>query len=246
MADKKKFKKNPIQTTPIGLFVFPYLSRPSYGSKDYPDPDGSYKVTLRLSGADAEALKDAIMPYHEEVMAEAAAGIADMKVAQRKELQKKFPATDGIDVHEFWKVVYDEDTEEPTGEIDFRFKMKASGKRKKDGSTWTARPGVFDAHQNAIPKALDIWGGTTGRIAFRVETFFVEGTGLAGCRLRLEAAQVTNLVSRGQMSADQYGFGDEDGFDVGDVDAEALAEAAEADAQAANADMEANAEAAAF
>lgn len=208
-------KKLPSFTTPRGVFVFPKLSEPDYGTKDYPKPDGEYSLKFRMSQADADAFvnrkdKDgnSIQSLYEEALREAEAAFAELKVETRKKLKEVKP-------NELFTVLYDKETEEPTGEVEFKFKMKASGEFKKGpkaGTKWHRKPDIFDARGVKIGKGVNIWGGTEGKVSFSVRGYFVPGTAAAGLTLMLSAVQVISLVSAGQRSADSYGFGEEEGY----------------------------------
>lgn len=214
MASEKK-KALPSFTTPKGVFVYPKLSAPDYGSKDYPKPDGEYSLKFRLSQTDAEEFinrksKDgtSIQSLYEEALRDAERQFGELKVESRKKLKEVQP-------NALYTVIYDQETEQPTGEVEFKFKMKASGTLQKGpraGQKWTRKPDLFDAKGRKIGAGVNIWGGTEGKIAFSVRGYFVAGTAAAGLTLMLNGAQVIDLVSEGSRSADSYGFGEEEGF----------------------------------
>ena len=112
--------------------------------------------------------------------------------------------------------LYDKDTEEPTGEISFKFAMKASGVNMTAGQKWTRKPHLFDAKGNPLPPDVNIRGGTIGRIAFTVEEggFYIPGIGIAGLRMSLEAAQIIELAETSGWNFKDLGFVEEDGYDV--------------------------------
>ena len=204
MTDKKAkpFKT----TTPKGVFKFPKLIEPDYGSKDYPDPDGSYKVTLVLSQEDAQALIKKLQPEFDKAIEAGREAFAKLPVANRKKLGD-------LKVADFYTEVYDKETEEPTGEIEFKFKAKASG-TTKEGKAWKRDLAIFDAKGVPVTKLKSIWGGTIGKVSFSATPYFVAGQGTAGLSLRLEAVQIIKLSQGGNRSASDYGFGaEEDGFD---------------------------------
>lgn len=214
MAKEAK-KKLPQFTTPRGVFVFPKLTEPDYGSKDFPKPDGEYSLKLRMAQADADAFiarknKDGVSlgDMYEEALRDAEAAFAELPVATRKKLEKVKP-------NELFTVLYDEETEEPTGEVEFRFKMKASGEFKKGpkaGQKWYRKPDLFDAKGRKIGGGVNIWGGSEGKVSFVGSPYFIPGTAAAGLRLMLGGVQVIELVSNGSRAADSYGFGEEEGF----------------------------------
>ncbi|MDX0455511.1 DUF2815 domain-containing protein [Sinorhizobium medicae] len=209
---KNKF---PQFTSPRGIFVYPKLSEPDYGTKDYPNPDGQYSLKLRMSQAEADAFVlrknkdgDSLQSLYEDGLREAEAAFAELKVETRKKLGAVKP-------NDLFTVLYDEETEEPTGLIEFKFKMKASGEYKKGpraGKKWERKPDLFDARGKKIGGGVNIWGGSEGKVSFVASNYFIPGTAAAGLRLMLGGVQVIELVSNGSRAADSYGFGAEEGF----------------------------------
>lgn len=215
MASEKK-KQLPSFTTARGTFVFPKLTEPDYGTKDYPKPDGEYSLKFRMSQEDAEAFvnrkdKDgnSLKSLYEAALQEAERQFGELKVESRKKLGSVKP-------NELFTVLYDQETEEPTGEVEFKFKMKASGEFKKGpktGKKWSRKPDIFDARGKKMVGALpNIWGGTIGKVSFAVRDYFVAGTAAAGLTLMLGGVQIIDLVSNGSRSSDSYGFGEEEGY----------------------------------
>jgi hypothetical protein len=193
-----------------GTFKYPKLNEPATKFK----AEGEYSVKLVGNAQDAtvQALIAQLRPLHEAA------------VARGKSLIKKGKA---LTVNPLYSEVFDETTEEPTGEIEFTFKMAAQGVYKngpKAGQTWTRKPGIFDAKGSAMIKAPSIWGGTVGKVSFEVGMdresgepgYFVPGTGACGLSLRLLAVQIIDLVSGGQRTAAAHGFGEEDGYSASD------------------------------
>jgi len=218
MASETKKTKLPSFTTSKLTFVYPKLSEPDYGTKDYPKPDGEYSLKGRMSLEDAEEFirKDvkfdngfvSLKGLYDEALRDAERQFGELKVESRKKLKEVQP-------NDLFTVLYDPESEEPTGEVEFKFKMKASGEFKKGpkaGQKWHRKPDLFDAKGRKIGKGVNIWGGTVGKVAFSVRPYFVAGTAAAGLTLMLNGVQVIDLVSEGARSADSYGFGEEEGF----------------------------------
>lgn len=198
-----------MMVSPRGRFNWPRLNAPDYGSKEYPNPDGSYRVDLILKGDAPETKKfiAALKPHYEEALEAAKAAFKGLKVETRKKLKN-------VTENPLFTEVYDKESEEPTGEIMFRFKMGASGERKKGpkaGTRWTRKPTIFDSKGNRMVKVPDIWSGSEGRISFEVRPYFINGTAAAGLSFGLEAVKLLSLVSGGERSAEGFGFGDDDG-----------------------------------
>jgi hypothetical protein len=206
-SPKKTFPKF---ISPKGVFKFPALAEPDYGNKDYPKPDGVYKVLLVLQ-ADAPETKAFIAkldPIYQEALSKGREEFAKLKVETRKKLKD-------ITENSLFTVLYDKETEEPTGEVQFSFSMPASGEYKKGpkaGQKWTAQPDLFDARGVPMKKVAKIWGGTVGKVSFEARDYFIPGTGASGLSLRLKGAQIIDLVSGGQRTAASHGFGEEEGY----------------------------------
>jgi hypothetical protein len=197
-------------TTPRGVFVFPALTKPDYGNEAFPQPDGVYKVNLKLTEEEAEPLIKKLTPIYEQAEKDGQAEFDALPVANRKKLKN------GFQLNDMYETEYDKETEEPTGYVIFKFKMKASGKNKK-GEKWTRKPGLFNAKGVALKNPPNIWGGTEGKVSFEVSPYFIAGQGQAGISLRLQAVQILELVSEGSKSASSFGFSsDEDGYDEAD------------------------------
>jgi hypothetical protein len=115
--------------------------------------------------------------------------------------------------------IYDAD-DEPTGEVEMKFSMKAGGVVKKgprEGKKWSRKPQLFDALGRPIKGEIAIWGGSELIIAFSFteDGYFIPATGAYGIKLQLEAAQVVTLRAGGERDAGDYGFGSQEGgFDA--------------------------------
>lgn len=204
MAKETK-KKNPTFTTPRGVFKYPKLNEPDTKFKEA----GEYNVKLILSAEAGQALVDKLTPVFEEAVAAGEAAYAELPVATRKKTPFK--------VNDFHSPVYDEETEDETGEFEFSFKMAASGTNKKTGKTWERKPAIFDAKGKLMTNPPEIWGGTEGKVNFEVMPYFTATAG-AGISLRLNAVQIIELVSGGTArSASAFGFGEEEGFDSSEM-----------------------------
>ena len=194
--------------TPRGVFREPILNKPDYGNEAFPKPGDEYKVQVILSEAEAIPLLKSLEPLMKQARIEAEECPSKLKNEQRKCLKE-------VTLNDFYQVEYDQGTEEPTGNLIFTFKMKASGTSSKNGMayTWNSRPAIFDAKGKPLTGRLpEICGGTEGIVAFEARPYFVSGIGMAGLLLQLEAVQVIALRSGDERSAADYGFGEEDGW----------------------------------
>ena len=203
MAERKK---NPTAISPRGPLKFPKIDKVDYGTKDYPKPNGEYstKLVLEADAPETKAFLAKLMPIYREAMAEAAQKFKELKVETRKKLGK-------VQENDLFTTLYDQETEEPTGYIEFKFAMPASGERK-DKTKWSAKPSIFDAKGKPMTKVPEIWSGTEAKVSFECQPYFIPGTGAAGLKLKLKAVQIIDLVSGGQRTASSFGFGEEDGY----------------------------------
>ena len=197
----------PTFTTPPVTFVWPRLGEADTKFK----AEGEFSVKLREAQAKIQPLIDKLQPLHDAAVSAGREAYDAMPVAARKKLEAK---GGGFSINPLFNVVYDEETEEPTGDIEMNFKRVASGTYKtgkKTGQKWTAKVDVFDAKMKPMD-GKKVWGGTVGKIRFEVSEYFIPGTGACGLSLRLLAAQIIELQSGGQRDASSYGFGQEEGY----------------------------------
>jgi hypothetical protein len=223
MADNKK-PKAPTLSSPRLVFKYPKLTEPDFGNQQYPKPDGEFslKGIAKLAAPSTQAFIAKLQPLHDAAVEKAEEEFKKLKAETRKKLG-------AVKVNDLYTVLLDQETEEETGEIEFKFAMKHSGEYKKgpkQGQTWRRYPALFDAKGkalvvrdkkgNLLPNAPQIWGGTVGIVSFEPSEYFIPGTGAAGLKLNLSAVQIIELVSGGQRSASAYGFKEEDGYEAED------------------------------
>lgn len=215
MAPKKNDNKHKI-ITPEGTFVWPHLNEPDYGNEKVQTPNGQYSVTLRLQTSDGKVKK--FLARLDELM-QLAKEQAEEEIEQwSKDAKAKLKESGGITPDLPYSKVYDKETGESTGEVDFNAKMTASGVRSKTKVPWKQKPGLFDAKNKPIPKGTEIWGGSTGRVSCSLKPYFISGTKKYGLSRRLEAAQILSLVTSGQARpASSYGFDEQEGFDSSEL-----------------------------
>ena len=190
-------KKNKRMTTPKGRALWAKVNKPDTKF----NPEGVYSVDFIIKQEEADQLVTAIAEAVQEqyqVVAE------ELKSKGKHADIKKIKYADNPYVE-----VYDEfgDT---TGELKFKFKLKASGKAK-DGSTFTQKPMLFDAEGNKIE--VEIFNNSIIKVAFEIVPFYTTLIGV-GVSLRLKAIQVIELVEKnGNSSAgNAFGFTKEEGY----------------------------------
>ena len=112
--------------------------------------------------------------------------------------------------------VYDRDTGDATGNVEFKFKLKAKI-QKKDGTWYEQEPAVVDAKRTPMTKETLIGNGSKVKVAFEPIPYVMQATKKVGVSLRLKAVQVIDLVEYGNSSASV--FDEEDGFVAAPVEA---------------------------
>lgn len=209
-ARPKQIKMN----TPKGTAKWPKLTEPDYGTSEYPKPEGEYSVKLVWDESDPAFLKfrAKMQPYLDAAEAAGQAAFDALKKPQRDKLG-------AMKLNPLFTPIYDEN-DEPTGQVEMKLTMKASGIVKKgprEGKKWARSPALFDALGRPIKQKVEIWGGSELIVSFSFnpEGYFVAGTGVAGLKCSLEAVQIVTLRAGGAKSAQDYGFGaQEGGFDA--------------------------------
>lgn len=199
-------------TSPRGLFKYPSLSKPDFGNDQVPKPDGEYKTAVVVPVEDAQELIDLLTPLWDESIEQGQAAFKELKLEQRKKLG-------ALKEQPFYETEYDQVSEEPTGNVVFKFKTKYKIVDKKTNEVRFNKIGLFDSKGKPLAAGTAIYGGTIGKIAFQVSPYFISGQGMAGITLRLSAVQVIDLVGPGARSSSAYGFGAEEGYDTSEDDA---------------------------
>ena len=203
--------------TPKGTAKWPKLSSPDYGTADYPKPEGEYSVKLVFNESDPafQKFKARMQPYYEAAEAKAQVEFDALKKPSRDKLGS-------LTMNPLFTTVYDEN-EEPTGQVELKLKMTASGITKfgpRKGKAWSRKPDLYDALGRKLTKPVDIWGGSELVISFSFAEggYFIAGTGAAGLSLKLDAVQIVTLRQGGERTAESYGFKAEaGGFSADDL-----------------------------
>ena len=200
------------QDTPVkevtsfkGEFQYPYIIEPAPLFEGQTEERYRLNLAVGMDVPGVRELKDKIDAMAAETL-EAAKAMETSK-SKRDQWETRYLP---------YKMELNEETEEETGRIIFKFSKKASG-TNKNGSTWTASVPVFDSKGKAVPKkGLSIWSGTIGKVAFYINPYSVPLTG-ASVSLKLSAVQIIKLVSGGPKDAEDYGFeAEEEGYTVPD------------------------------
>ncbi len=102
-----------------------------------------------------------------------------------------------------------DDEGEETGRAIFRFKLAAVV--ETETKSWPQSPRLFDAAAKPV-EGINPWTGSEGKVNMEVFPYFMASTKTFGLSLRLKGAQILKLVEGGGASAEDMGFGAEDGF----------------------------------
>lgn len=193
--------------TPAGAAVWPNLNSPDY---TYKEEFGEYNVKLRIPIDSAELAK-----FREPVEKL----LDDAFEAQKKELvdaKKKALAAKLVKVDPF-KEEEDQETGEPTGFVVIRASMNAGGRRKKDGKEFSMAPDFFNRVGKKLKNPPKIGSGSKLKAGVRLRDYYFAKDKEIGVSFDLEAVQILTVETfGGNRSADDYGFGTEDGDDVDD------------------------------
>jgi hypothetical protein len=213
MNDKKQIIK---VNTPKGIAKYPWLNKPNTTF----NPLGEYKVGLLLpaNSAEAESLISQIDGWLEESLKQAKADVqkqydtavlsgkgaeAAKKKAELAQIKKAAPP---------YTVELDKDSGEETGNIEFKFKLKAQITNRKTGKVIKMSPRLFDSAGNALKDDTAIFGGSIIKVNFTPNFTYMPSTKEAFVSLRLNAVQVIELVSGLGSTADSFGFTVEEGY----------------------------------
>ena len=172
----------PTKVSVAGEAIYPHLMKPDVRFNEL----GEYKVTLKIAKQDASQMVKELDQAIEDSLAKAQ---KDNKGKTVKSAPKPY--------------------KEESGNVFFKFKMKASGVNKKTQEKFTQRPQLLDSKKNPIAPSTSIWGGSIMKIAYEPFAYFTPMLG-AGISLRLKAVQVIKLVEGKSNNV----FKEEDGFET--------------------------------
>ena len=186
-----------MKRSPLGVLVWPKLTEPDTKFK----ADGEYVTKLRMTVEEGEKLMVAVDKR------------AAMSLATAKENAKNPREAKSWET-KFLPYAIEEDEEgNETGDVLFKFSARASGVAKKTGKAWARKVPLFDAQGARIaPGTVEVWGGTTAKVAFTFFEYAPTVTVGASVSLKLEAVQIIELVSSGGASAESFGFEETDGY----------------------------------
>ncbi len=159
------------------------------------NPLGDYSINLQMPLADSVA------------MSEQLDGIVQAKF---KEAIKEDPRLKNtLSTQDVCQPVYDRDTGDDTGNVEFKFKLKAKV-QKRDGTYYEQQPAVLDSKKVPMSKDTLIGNGSKVKVAFEPISYVMSSTKKVGVSLRMKAVQVIDLVEYGNSATSV--FDEEDGY----------------------------------
>ena len=172
--------------TSKGLAYWPHIFTPDTQFNS----DGDYSVKFRVSGEDAINLQKKVDALGEE----------SVQKAKTENPSKKIKLAN---------VPYNEvldETGNPTGQLEFKFKQKAKIQTKN--GPMDMKVAVLDAKGTPITEPVNMANGSEVKVAFEPNLYYVPSSG-AGVSLRLKAVQIINLI---EYESNDFGFGEEEGY----------------------------------
>ena len=194
--------RNTRYVTPKGTLIYPYLSTPDTKFSTH----GDYKAEIELP--EDAMLFDAkgkpqgtILDFLQQSLEDSVEKFAEIHNGKKKKGK-------AIEVEEAQDApFYCND-----GKLFVKFKLKAYVE-PAEGEAFTQAPLLFDAKGKKFSPPKNPWNGTTAKISFECVPYYNAKDAEAGITLRLKAAQVINPVFGGEADGEDYGFGEEEGFD---------------------------------
>lgn len=181
--------------TPKGTLIYPWLTKADTKF----NPAGEYRTTLAVPQESCEEFCQNLDKILDDFFN---AEVEKAKPQDKKKIKKAEP----------YAPQYNDDGEE-TGNIIFKAKLKAEV-QMKSGEVYTQKPKLFDAKGQPLPATISPYGGTQAKLSVQVVPYCMPATKECGLSLRLQAAQIIQLVqgNGGGTNSSDYGFGEEDGY----------------------------------
>lgn len=187
--------------TPKGEMLFTNIVNVDYGTEQYPCHEGRFRTTLCMTPEDAQKLLHKLDDEIERAKEFAEDKFENLKPATKKKLGSMRFNTPGEEE-------FDRDGN-PTGRIKFNFRTGAFYENRK-GEKMQRKIAVFDTMAQPVHLKEEPGNGTVAKISFTCSPYFVEGTGVGGLTLWLNAVQIIKLVEQGERTAESYGFAAEE------------------------------------
>lgn len=159
------------------------------------NPLGDYSINLQMTEEKAAPMCERLEGIVQEMF--------------NKAIKEKPPLKNSLTTQDVCSKVYDRETGDATGDVEFKFKLKAKV-QKRDGSWYEQQPVVLDSKKQPISGETLIGNGSRVKVAFEPIPYVMQSTKKAGVSLRLKAVQVIDLVEYGNSASSV--FDEEDGF----------------------------------
>ncbi len=159
------------------------------------NPLGDFSINLQMPVADSVEMSEKL----EEIV----------QVAFKEAIEKDPRLKNTLSTQEVCQPVYDRDTGDDTGNVEFKFKLKAKV-QKRDGTYYEQQPAVLDSKKVPMSKDTLIGNGSKVKVAFEPVPYVMSSTKKVGVSLRLKAVQVIDLVEYGNSATSV--FDEEDGY----------------------------------
>lgn len=190
-------------TTPVGeCEPYAYIRQPDFGSENFKNPRGVYKVDLTLDKDNPSCIKmmDAIISCHEENYA---AKVVEFEENPPKVARGKKP----LQPYEGDMPFIDNED----GTVTFKFKAYGSYTDKKTGENREIKLLVVDSKGKKLEPVPIIAQGSKLKVKFKMIPYSWNPTVGASVKLQLESVMVVELAEFG--GSDLWGDDDyEDGF----------------------------------
>lgn len=198
----------PTIITPRGVVAWAQLNEPDFEYKK----EGEFHVRLRPNTDD---------PQYEKLVALAEKVRDDFfdETVARLTAEKKGAALKKLHKVDTIKPEIDRESGDETGNMIFRAGMKHHIEIKngpKAGTSFDKVPDFFNAQGVRLKNPPKIGSGSELKLSVRVVPYVKNDDGSVGASLQLEGVQILKVVTGGQRSASDYGFGAEDGDDIQD------------------------------
>jgi hypothetical protein len=204
----KKRSEYPSIITPRGTVAWAQLNEPDFEYKK----EGEFHVRIRPDTSD---------PAYDKLVAKATEvrdefydeTVAKLTTEKKGALLKKLNKVEVV------KPEIDRETGEETGEMLLRAGMKHNIEIKhgpKAGKTFTKVPDFFNAQGVRLKRPPKIGSGSELKLSVRLVPYLAPNDGSVGISYQLEGVQLLKLVTGGQRSASEHGFGAEEGDDIQD------------------------------
>lgn len=191
--------------TPKGTALFAHIKDPDFGNDKYPIPEGAYRLTLILTEDQSMKLKAKLKDEIERAEEFAQEKYNGLKRSTREKIGK-------LTINDVCSPEYDRD-DNATGNYKWQFKANYKYEDRNSGKKIERHIPVFDSMNQPVQLKDEVGNGSEVRVSFCVNPYFIEGQGMGGLTMYINAIQIAKMVKGGEKNAEYYGFEeDEDGY----------------------------------